>query len=53
MENPLKICLSIQVSKEDVNSPYFDLSNYMNKKIKKEWFKEALLFDVGIHRHDD
>lgn len=53
MENPLKDCLTIQVSEEDVSSPDFDLSNYMNKKIKKEWFKKALLFDVGLHRHDD
>lgn len=44
MENPLKGCLTIQVSKEDVNSPDFDLSNYVNKKIKKAWFEKALEF---------
>lgn len=44
MENPLKDCLTIQVSKEDVNSPDFDLSNYVNKKIKKAWFEKALEF---------
>ena len=42
IENPLKDCLTIQVSEEDVNNPDFDLSNYMNKKIKKAWFKKAL-----------
>ena len=45
MENPLKDCLTIQVSKEDVNSPDFNLSNYVNKKIKKAWFKKALEFE--------
>lgn len=45
MENPLKHCLTIQVSKEDVNSPDFDLSNYLNKKTKKAWFKKALEFE--------
>ena len=45
MENPLKYCLTIQVSEEDVNSPDFDLSNYMNKKIKKALFKKALEFE--------
>jgi len=44
MENPLKDCLTIQVSKEDVNSPDFDLSNHVNKKIKETWFKKALEF---------
>jgi hypothetical protein len=45
MENPLKDCLTIQVSEEDVNSPDFDLSNYMNKKIKETLFKKALELD--------
>ena len=45
MENPLKTCLTIQVSEEDVNSPDFDLSNYLNKKIKKAWFEKALEFE--------
>ena len=45
MENPLKDCLTIQVSDEDVNSPDFDLLNYMNKKIKETWFKKALEFE--------
>ena len=45
MENPLKDCLTIQVSEEDVNSPDFELSNYVNKKIKKTWFKKALEFE--------
>ncbi len=39
MKNPLKDCLTIQVSEEDVNSPDFDLVNYMNKKIKKAWLE--------------
>ena len=42
MENLLKNCLTIQVSEEEVNSPDFDISNYVNKKIKKAWFKNAL-----------
>lgn len=45
MENTLKDCLTIQVSKEDVNSPDFDLLNYINKKIKQTWFKKALEFE--------
>ena len=45
MENPLKNCLTIQVSEEDVKSPDFDLLNYVNKKIKQEWFKKALEFE--------
>ena len=44
MENPLKDCLTIQVSEEDVNSPDFDLSNYVNKKIKKAWLEKAFEF---------
>ena len=39
MENPLKDCLTIQVSEEDVNSPDFDLTNYVNKKAKKAWLE--------------
>ena len=50
MENPLKDCLTIQVSEKDVNSPDFDLSNYMNKKIKETWFKKALEFEL-THNH--
>ena len=46
MENPLKDCLTIQVSEEDVNSPDFDLVNYMNKKIKEVWFKKAREFEL-------
>lgn len=49
MENPLKDCLTIQVSKEDVNSPDFDLLNYVNKKIKKAWFKKAMEFGLTQH----
>jgi len=45
MKNPLKDCLTIQVSEEEVNSPDFDLVNYMNKKIKKAWFEKALEFE--------
>ena len=45
MENPLKDCLTIQVSDEDVNSPDFDLLNYVNKKIKETWFKKVLEFE--------
>lgn len=45
MENPPKDCLTIQVSKEDVNSPDFNLSNYVNKRIKKALFKKALEFE--------
>ena len=48
MENPLKDCLTIQVSEVDVNSPDFDLSNYMNKKIKEKWFKKALEFEQTL-----
>ena len=43
--NSLKDCLTIQVSVEDVNSPDFDLLNYVNKKIKKTWFKKALEYE--------
>ena len=43
MENPLKDCLTIQVSEENVNSPDFDLLNYVNKKIKEAWFKKAFM----------
>jgi hypothetical protein len=45
MKNPLKDCLTIQVSEEEVNSPDFDLVNYMDKKIKKAWFEKALEFE--------
>ena len=45
MDNHLKDCLTIQVSEEDVNSPDFDLLNYVNKKIKEAWFKKALEFE--------
>lgn len=45
MENPLKDCLTLQVSEENANSPDFDLSNYMNKKIKETLFKKALEFE--------
>jgi len=45
MDNPLKTCLTIQVSEENVNSPDFDLANYVNKKLKKAWFKKALEFE--------
>lgn len=40
----MKDCLTIQVSEEEVNSPDFDLANYVNKKLKEAWFKEALKF---------
>lgn len=50
MENPLKDCLTLQVSEEEVNSPDFDLSNYVNKKIKKALFKKALEFEL-IQNH--
>lgn len=46
MENPLKNCLTIQVSEEDVNSPNFDLSSYVNKKSKETWFRKALKFEL-------
>lgn len=46
MENPLKTCLTIQVNEEDVNSPDFDLVNYMNKKFKKAWLKKSLEFEL-------
>ena len=45
MENLLKDRMTIQVSEEDVNSPDFDLLNYVNKKIKKTWFKKALEYE--------
>ena len=45
MDVPLKDCLTIQVSEEDVNSPDFDLSNYVDKKIKETLFKKALEFE--------
>lgn len=45
MENPLKDCITIRVSTEEVNSPDFDLLNYLNKKFKKEWFKKAQDFE--------
>jgi len=46
MDNPLKTCLTIQVSKEDVNSPDFDLPNYLIKKFKKAWFEKVLEFEL-------
>lgn len=49
MENPLKHCLTIQVSEEDVKSPDFNLSNYLNMKIKKAWFKKAQEFEQTQH----
>ena len=49
MDNPLKTCLTIQVSEENVNSPDFDLANYVNKKLKKAWFKKALEFEQTYH----
>ena len=50
MENPLKDCLTIQVSEEDVNSPDFDLANYMNKKIKKALFKVSSMDYIKQNR---
>ena len=47
MDNPLKTCLTIQVSEEDVNSSDFDLTNYLNMKIKKAWFKKAQEFELA------
>ena len=41
MENQLKDCLTIQVSKEDVESPDFDLSNHIVKKFKKGMAQEV------------
>lgn len=49
MENPLKDCLTIQVSEEDINSPDFDLSNYLVKKFKKEWLKKSQEFELAQH----
>ena len=51
MENPLKTCLTIQVSKEDVNSPDFNLYNFLNKKIKAEWFKNKKARDFEQTQH--
>ena len=39
MEKQLKDCLTIQVSEEEVNSPDFDLVNFLNKKFKKAWLE--------------
>jgi len=39
MENPLKNCMTIQVSEEDVKSPDFNLYNFLNKKFKKAWLE--------------
>ena len=44
VEKPLKNCLTIQVSEKDVDIPDFDLVNYLDKKIKKAWFKKAQEF---------
>lgn len=44
-ENPLKECLTIQVSEEDVNSPDFNLYNFLNKKFKEAWFKKIQEFE--------
>ena len=49
MENQLKDCLTIQVSKEDVESPDFDLSNHIVKKFKKEWLKKLQEFQLTQH----
>ena len=49
MKSRIKDCLTIQVSKEEVNSPDFDLANYMNKRIKKAWFKKAQEFELTQH----
>lgn len=46
MDNPLKDCLKIQVSEEKVNSPDFDLANYLSRRIQKEWFKKAVEFEL-------
>ena len=46
MEKPPKDCLTIQVSKEDVKSPDFNLYNFLNKKIKKALFKKSLEFEL-------
>ena len=47
MKSRIKDCLTIQVSKEEVNSPDFDLLNYMNKKIKKAWLKKSQEFELA------
>lgn len=46
MDNPLKYFLTIQVSEKEVNSPDFDLANYLSRRIQKEWFKKAVEFVV-------
>ena len=42
-ENPLKV--TIQVSKEDINNPDFNLYNFLNKKFKEAWFKKNKALD--------
>ena len=46
MENPLKDCLTIQISEEEVNSPDFDLVNYMDMEFKKACLKKIQEFEL-------
>ena len=46
MNNPLKDCLTIKVSEEEVNRPDFDLANYLRRKIQNELFKKAVEFEL-------
>ena len=43
-ENALKNCLQIEISEEEFNDAEFDVTDYVNKKIKKAWFEKALEF---------
>jgi hypothetical protein len=43
-ENALRNCLQIEISEEELNNAEFDVTDYVNKKIKKAWFEKALKF---------
>ena len=43
-ENALRNCLQIEISEEEFNNAEFDVTDYVNKKIKKAWFEKALEF---------
>ena len=43
-ENALRNCLQIEISEEEFNNAEFDVTDYVNKKIKKAWFVKALEF---------
>ena len=43
-QNALKNCLQIEISEEEINNAEFDVTDYVNKKIKKAWFEKVFEF---------